>query len=459
MSRDQPENLRPIEDYAELRELFAAACKGPDARLGVGTEHEKFGFLLADGRPVPYEGEHGIGCLLNRIADNHGWNRIEDRGQLMALEKDGAAITLEPGGQLELSGRVTKTVHETADELYAHLREVAVEGRTLGQVWTHLALNPWDDLDETPWMPKSRYQVMRRYLPTRGSLAHWMMKMTSTVQANFDFRDEADAMEIIRLSTTVAPLATAMFAFSPIRLGRPTGMHSFRMKVWEHTDPDRCGIPDFFLDPSASFDDYVNYLLDMPMFFVVRDGQYVDVSGRPFRALLEGKVDGLTARWGDWELHQSTAFPDTRLKQYIELRTCDAGPPGRLLAMPALFKGLFYDAQARREAFGLLPTLDGPAARELSAVAANAGIDGEWNGVLLREAATELVAIAGRSLDRQAARDGHQTERVFLDALLDDNGQAVSGVARLQADWASCGQDRVAFAERWAIERFLPSAE
>jgi glutamate--cysteine ligase len=459
MSRDQPENHAPIEDHEQLRELFSSASKGPSARLGVGTEHEKFGFLAADGRPVPYEGEHGIGVLLDRIGDRYGWNRIEDRGQLMALERGGAAITLEPGGQLELSGRVTHTVHETSDELLSHLREVAIVGRELGQIWTHLSLNPWDDLDQTPWMPKSRYQIMRRYLPTKGSLAHWMMKMTSTVQANYDFRDEADAMEIIRLSTTVAPLATAMFAFSPIRLGRPTGMHSFRMKVWEHTDPDRCGIPDFFLDPGASFDDYVNYLLDMPMFFVVRDGQYVDVSGRPFRALLEGKVEGLTARWGDWELHQSTAFPDTRLKQYIELRTCDAGPPSRLLAMPALFKGLFYDAEARSEAFALLPALDGPAARELSSVAANSGIEGEWSGISLREASTELVKIAERSLDRQAARDGHLTERGFLGALLDADGVATSGVARIQADWDECGQDRVAFAERWAIERFVATAE
>jgi len=455
MSRDQPENFQPIEDPAQLRELFAAAVKGPDVRLGVGTEHEKFGFLQADGRPVPYEGEHGIARLLEGLADRFGWNRLFDHEQLMALEKDGAAITLEPGGQFELSGRVTQTVHETRDELLSHLSQVAAVGRDLGQIWTHLSLNPWDDLDDVPWMPKSRYQVMRRYMPTRGALAHWMMKMTSTVQANYDFRTEADAMEMIRLSTTVSPLATAMFAFSPIRLGRDTGLHSFRMRVWEETDPDRCGIPDFFLDSSASFDNYVNYLLDMPMFFVVRDGQYIDVSGTPFRHLLEGKVDGLSARWGDWQLHQSTAFPDTRLKQYLELRTCDAGPPARLLAMPALFKGLFYDATARAEAFALLPTLDGNAARQLSTVAYASGIDGVWRGHSLAEAATELVRIAQRSLDRQASTWNHPTEAGYLDALLDDNGRATSGVAALRDSFERLGEDRVAFAEHWAIERFV----
>jgi glutamate--cysteine ligase len=449
MSRDLAENDQPVH-FEQLVELFSTAVKG-DARLGVGTEHEKFGFLRDSLRPVPYEGEQGIGRLLQILAEERGYKPLFDSGNILALEKDGGAVTLEPGGQLELSGKIAKTIFETRDELRAHLSDVREVGESLGQVWTHMALNPWDDLEDVPWMPKSRYHVMRRYLPTRGALAHWMMKMTSTVQANYDFRTEADAMEMLRLTSTVGPLATAMFANSPYRFGKVTEFETFRMHVWEDTDPDRCGIPDFFLDPGAGFQNYVDYLLDVPMFFITRGGKYIDLSGIPFRQFLERGHEGHLATWGDWQLHQSTVFPDTRLKQYLELRTCDAGPETHLLAMPAIFKGLLYDTEARREAFALLPTLDGEAARDFGRAVARSGLTGSWRGLDVRELATELVHISARGLDRQAIRDEHPTEREFVMPLLGDDGRATNPATRFRTLWESCDGDRRTVIEATSI--------
>jgi glutamate--cysteine ligase len=278
-----------------------------------------------------------------------------------------------------------------------------------------------------------------------------MMKMTCTVQANFDFRTEADAMEIIRLCCSVGPLATALFAMSPTHLGRPSGWATWRMNIWDNTDPDRCGIPDFMLDPSAGFDDYVNWLLDVPMFFITRQGRYIDCAGVPFRQFMAHGHEGHRATWGDWQLHQSTAFPDIRLKQYLELRTCDAGPADRLLAMPALFKGLLYDAQARREAFELVGTLDAPRARRFARVAAQDGLAGRWEHLTIEDAAASLVAIARRGLDRQAG-PGEPSEACFLDALLcHDTGRPLDASRRWLQQWQACGGDRDAMIRLYEV--------
>lgn len=450
MSRDMDANEAPIASIDDLRSPFVAGSKGA-ARRGVGTEHEKLGYRASDLAPLPYEGEDGIGALLEALV-SRGWSPLFDGGRVLALERDGGAITLEPGGQFELSGRVTRTIHETRDELLAHLREVRDVGHELGQVWTHHAIQPVLDLEGVPWMPKSRYGVMRAYLPTRGSRAWWMMKMTCTVQANFDYRDEADAMDMLRLGAEIGPVVTAIFAASPVRLGAPTGWQTNRMWAWEDTDPDRCGVPDAFFAPDPSFDHYVEYLLDVPMFFVRRDDRYVDVSGRSFRELLEGRVEGLQATQGDWELHMSTAFPDIRMKRYIETRTTDAGPPDLLLALPALWKGIFYDDTARELAREIARVTTAADARSFAHEAAVRGLDGHWQGHAISSLADQLIHVARAGLDRQAARDGHASEARWLDTLHRPDGSLRKRAEEVMRAFEAAQGDLLAFHRSASIE-------
>jgi len=456
MSRDLRPNEVPIESIEQLVDIFASGSKG-SAALGVGTEHEKFGFYADTALPVAYEGARGIGALLDQLVTEFGWNPILDGKNILALERRGGAVTLEPGGQLELSGAVTPTIHHTRDELVEHLEEVAHLGRSLGQVWSFFGLNPWDDLSDVGWMPKSRYETMKRYLPTRGRLAHWMMKMTCTVQANFDYRDEADAFDMIRTCTKAAPLVTSLFANSPVVKGAVSAYASYRMRIWEETDPDRCGVPAFFLDEAAGFQSYVSYLLDVPMFFIQRDGVYVDVAGQSFRTFLRDGIGPYRATLGDWELHMSTAFPDTRLKRYIETRTADCGSPGEILALSALWKGLLYDLGARRGVDALLGEMRIDDVRTLSALATREGLAATWNGRPLRELCTELLDIAGAGLDRQAVLGHHPSEHGYLSTMRGADGLARSPGERFTQVWAELNGDRRAVIEAFSIDAMLPA--
>ncbi len=437
MSRDQELDQAALTSSEQLIEWFAAGAKGPDAILGVGTEHEKIGFLPS-GDTVPFFGDNGIEALFERLVADFGWEPHVDGDYVMALTRDGAAITLEPGGQLELSGAVFPTVFGTRDELERHISEVTAVGGALGQTWTSLGLNPFHDLDQVPWMPKPRYNIMREYLPKRGVDAPWMMKMTTSIQANYDYRDESDAFEMLRVGAHIAPIVTALFANSPVRERRLTGSASSRMEIWYRTDPDRCGVPALYLDPSATFADYVEWLLDVPMFFLKREGRYLDFTGRSFREFVEHGLDGHTATMGDFELHVSTVFPDIRMKQYIEVRTADGGNRREILALAALWKGIFYDAEARKQVLALVP-VDGIAEREgLSAVARAEGLRGSYRGRSLRDIATELLTIAGGALDRLA--DG-ESERVFLRAMQDEHGVAHMPAERFSREWISANGD------------------
>lgn len=450
MSRDQAENTQPLESIEQLCAWFRNHEKGSDAELGVGTEHEKFGFDVETGAPLAFDGPRGIEALLRGLALRFGWTPVLDSGRVLALERDGAAVTLEPGGQLELSGRITRTVHETANELETHLSEVREVGAGLGQRWTMLAMNPWDTPPDIPWMPKSRYAVMKAYLPTRGARAHWMMKSTCTVQANYDFRTEADAFDALRLLTRWGPTVTALFANSPVERGRETGLSSGRQAVWEETDPDRCALPACYLDEGASYADLVRWAIDVPMFFVVRDGAYVDVSGRPFRALLEGKIEGLRPRMGDWELHLSTLFPPTRMKGYLEVRVADGGPRSSVLALPALWRGLLYDAEARRAAHEAVAGIDAGAVVLGSAVARESGLDGSWRGRSLREWADELLTLAATGLDRLAGAG--ESEARYLAPLRDAEGVPRAPVERFLEIWRTHDGDRHAVQGAYALE-------
>ena len=448
MSRDQDHDARPIESTDQLVEWFASASKG-DAILGVGTEHEKLGYDGATLQPLPYEGPSGIGRLLEELASRYGWEPQFDAGKVMALLKDGAAVTLEPGGQFELSGRVTKTVFETRDELATHLREVGAIGKDLNQIWTHFAIHPWDAPPEVPWMPKSRYVPMRRYLGGQGGFAHWMMKTTTTVQANFDYRDERDAMRKMAFCSRANPIVTSLFAMSPIRGGVDAGFASERMHIWEDTDPDRCGTPAVYLDPEAGFAEMVEWALDIPIIFLSREGRYLDYAGTPFREVLEGRLDGVVATMGDWELHLSAVFPDVRMKQYIEVRTADAGLPDQMLALPAIWKGLLYDESALRSAESVVEqTLDEIIASAGSA--ARDGLNGDLAGRPMREAAAELIRLARAGLDAQAA-PGTPSESEFLDVLVDGDGAPVSPDVEFRRLWEESNGDRRTMMEAYGL--------
>jgi glutamate--cysteine ligase len=453
MSRDIAENLVPIQDPEQLRAPFVDACKSKNCQRRIGTEHEKFGYDRETLEPLPYEGERGIERLLLLLCERYGWEPIYAEGSINALVGPGGAVTLEPGGQLELSGAVLEHVHQTAAELDAHLEQVKAIGDELGQVWCHFGNSPWHAPEGIPWMPKPRYGVMRRYLPKRGKLAHWMMKTTATVQANYDFCSEQDAFDALRLMTGFGPVTTALFANSPASAGKMTARASNRMHIWTDTDPDRSGIPEFFLDPSSRFDDMVDYALDVPMFFIQRDGVYRDVAGASFRDFIRDGLDGAVATEGDWALHLSTAFPDVRMKGYLEVRQADAGPREHILALPALWRGLLYEPTARDHLRELLGHVSANEVRGGVGAAREDGLDGVWRGRRLRDWSEDVIAIARDGLDRLAHSlpDGVGSESVYLDAFYGPSGALENPADAFRRRWDACAGDRATLISAYEI--------
>jgi glutamate--cysteine ligase len=405
----------PVESIADLI-AFLASGEKPRERFRIGTEHEKIGFT-ASGAPVPYEGANGIAALLEAIARADGWERGFDNGKLIALKKDGASITLEPGGQFELSGAPLRTIFETEREIRAHLELVKRLSAPLGITWTSLAHHPVHDLSEIPRMPKTRYGLMRAYLPTRGELALHMMHLTATVQANLDFASEADMVRKLRAAMAVTPIVSAMFANSSLYLGKPSGFVTRREHIWRHTDPDRCGLLPFVFEDGFGYDRYVEWALDVPMFFIVRDGVSLPAHTSTFRQFLARGFEGHRPTAADWDLHLTTLFPEVRLKRIIEVRGADCVP--FLSALPALWKGLLYDDTATSAAFDL--ARDWSFAEREAALedVARRGLAARAAGQPVLALARELAAIASEGLRRIGHGDGpHADERVLLDPLL-----------------------------------------
>ena len=412
--RSAPELERPIESVAELAAWLRSGEKDP-AQFRIGAEYEKIGLYADSYESVPYEGPCGIGCLLERIAELDGWRPIEERGALIALEKDGASITIEPGGQLELSGLPVRTIGEVAREFRAHLDLLARAGQPLGIVWLALGLSPFVSVSDAPRMPKERYRIMRQYLPTRGKLALHMMHLTATVQANVDFSDELDMVCKMRAATAVTPIVSAIFANSSLAEGRPSGFVSRRLDIWRDTDPDRCGLLHFVFDPDFGYERYVEWALDVPMFFVVRDGTYFPTPGVTFREFLREGWRGQRARLRDFATHATTLFPEVRLKKVIELRGADAVPAPLTCAMPALWKGLLYDAQAAEAALALVADWSSADREEALRQAARSGLAGRVGRQSLLGLAREVLSIGSEGLRRQAEATGDDDERSFLD--------------------------------------------
>jgi len=350
--------MTPIETRDALVAWFAEGCK-PKSQYRIGTEHEKFAFTVEGHRPVPYEGHRSIRALLEGMQHLLGWEPIMENGNIIGLfdVPGGGAISLEPGGQFELSGAPVETVHQTCTELMAHLAQLREVARPLGIGFLGIGMTPdWSRAD-MPMMPKGRYRIMTAYMPKVGRLGLDMMYRTCTVQTNLDFSSEADMVKKLRVSLALQPVATAMFANSPFTEGKPNGFVSFRSEIWRDTDNDRSGMLPWAFEPGMGFERYVDYALDVPMYFVKRGERYIDVAGRSFRDLLAGKLaelPGERATLSDWANHVSTIFPEVRLKRYLEMRGADGGPWRRLPAFAAFWVGLLYDEASLDAAWDLV---------------------------------------------------------------------------------------------------------
>ena len=419
MARDTADTT-PIEKRDQLAAHLESGCK-PKEAWRIGTEHEKFGFYKDGHAPVPYEGRNGIRALLEGMEGLLGWEPIHDEGNIIGLVNPigGAAISLEPGGQFELSGAPLKSIHQTCREVNAHLAQVRQVADPLGIGFLGLGMSPKWTRTQTPFMPKSRYRIMAGYMPKVGSHGLDMMLRTCTVQVNLDFSSEADMRDKLRVGLALQPIATALFANSPFTDGKPNGFVSKRAEIWKDTDGDRTGmLPFAFLD-GFGFEQYVDWALDVPMYFVVRHGHYRDMTSFTFRQFMEGAApDDLPdpqPTMGDWKNHLSTLFPEVRLKTYLEMRGADGGPWRRLCALPALWVGLLYDQDSLESAKEMIATWSAAERQALRDAVPKTGLATPFRNASVLDLAREVVALAQDGLRRRAAAgNGMQDETGYL---------------------------------------------
>ena len=431
----------PITSKHQLVEYFEAGSK-PRTDWRIGTEHEKFVFDLKTLRTVSYEQPNGIGAVLRGL-QRFGWQPVEEHGNVIALTMDGCSITLEPGGQFELSGAPLRSIHETCAEVGKHLQQVKEVGGELGIGLLGMGMNPKWPREDTPWMPKGRYKIMRTQMERKGKLGIDMMIRTCTVQTNLDFASEADMVKKLRVSLALQPIATALFADSPFTDGKPNGFMSYRSHIWTDTDPDRCGMLPFVFEAGYGFERYVDWMLDVPMYFVYRDGKYLDASGQSFRDFLQGKLPALPGERpsiGDWADHLTTAFPEVRLKRFLEMRGADSGPWQRLCALPALWVGLLYDQQSLDAAWELCKGWSMAEREQLRADVPRAALKAMFRGRPVQALTKDVLAIARDGLRRRAVLDKKgRDESRFLDILdqIADSGRcpAEQKLALYEGSW------------------------
>ncbi len=432
-----------MSDTAPLSrdQLIHAMSKGekPRDQWRIGAEHEKFGFDKSSLRRPAYEGENGILAMLTRL-QRFGWSPVEEAGRVIALERKNAegfsaSISLEPGGQFELSGAPLKDIHDICNETGQHLMEVKQVADQLNLGFLGLGFDPMWRREDIPVMPKGRYDIMRAYMPKKGALGLDMMLRTCTIQANLDFDSEADMVLKFRTSLALQPIATALFANSPFTEGRPNGFLSARANVWTDTDPDRTGMLDFVFEDGFGYERYADYALDAPMYFAKRGETYVDLSGQSFRAFMDGKLDALPgdrATAKDWADHLTTLFPEVRLKQYLEMRGADGGPWSRICALPALWAGILYDAPSLAAAWDLCKDWDIADHERLRRDVTRLGLKAEVNGRSVRDIAVDMVNIAKQGLKNRARFSGGMVdERGYITELEDIADSGVTSADRL----------------------------
>jgi glutamate--cysteine ligase len=445
LTREDPELERPLEDEEQLLAYFRVAEKPPSA-FRVGTEHEKFALYAATGLPVPYEGDRGIAAIFAELRERYGFDVFLEGENIVGLERDGGAITLEPGGQFELSGAPFHTLHETCSEFHAHLDLIKQVSDRFGISWVGLGIQPLVDVDDVPRMPRERHREMRSHFARHGGrLAPYMMHASCGVQANFDFSDELDAGRKLRAGNAASPIVTALYANSSLSLGKPNGYETFRAQVWRETDPARCGFlkaafeEDFF--ERGAYHAYLEWALDVPVMFLVRGGRYRPIGTRTFRELFEA---GEKLTLADWNLHLTTLFPEVRLKRVIEVRGADTGSPGTVCALPALWKGLLYDATSLDAVLARLAHWTWSDVDAIHAQVARSGLSAATPDGPVREVGLELLEIAAAGLRRSGARNSSgETEEIFLQPLFEIARGGASPGRQLLAEWDGPLQQRI----------------
>ncbi|RJL07159.1 glutamate--cysteine ligase [Paracoccus aestuarii] len=435
----------PIEHRDQLAAYIASGEK-PKDQWRIGTEHEKFGYDDAGRMPLPYEGPVSITAMLEGLRDRFNWTPVLEAGKLIGLERDGANVSLEPGGQLELSGAPLETIHQTCDEVNSHLAEVEAVAAYIGAGFIGLGAAPLWGQDDMPMMPKGRYRLMTDYMGRVGTLGTQMMYRTCTVQVNLDFASEADMVQKLRVALALQPVATALFANSPFLDGKPNGMKSWRAHIWQNLDAARTGMLPFVFEEGFGYEAWVDYVLDVPMYFVYRDGKYIDALGQSFRDFLQGRLPALPGEvptLSDWADHMTTVFPEARVKKYIEMRGADGGPWRRLCALPALWVGLTYDQGALDAAWDLVKGWDAETRDALRIAAGRDGLQARAGDLRMHDLAREVLAIAESGL-KARARPGNDglvpDETHFLNALKEsvDSGKTPADelLEKYRGPWA-----------------------
>ena len=416
-------NFIEIQSKEDLIKPFQNGEKKP-SDFKIGTEHEKFVFHIDTLKPVPFLGESGIENLLLALK-KYGWESILEDGNTIGLSRDkslgGGTITLEPAGQLELSGAPLTNIHETFNELDEHRSQISKEGSNLGLGFLGAGLTPDWSFDEMPIMPKSRYQIMKNYMPKKGNLGLDMMFRSTTIQVNLDYSSESDMIKKFKVSLALQPIATALFANSPFLDGNLTGYNSFRSHIWTDTDPDRTGMLPFVFDGEMSYEKYVDYALKVPMYFIYRDGNYLDVSGSSFEDFLNGDLDELPNEKPniiDWENHLTTIFPEVRLKSFLEMRGADGGSFESVCALSSFWVGLLYDSESLDSSFNLIKDFNIKQLQELRIEVAKNGLHSIIEGIEIQEIAKKVLKLSREGLrNRNILNENGDSEEIFLDPL------------------------------------------
>jgi glutamate--cysteine ligase len=416
-------NFIEIQSKEDLIKPFQNGEKKP-SDFKIGTEHEKFVFHIDTLKPVPFLGESGIENLLLALK-KYGWESILEDGNTIGLSRDkslgGGTITLEPAGQLELSGAPLTNIHETFNELDEHRSQISKEGSNLGLGFLGAGLTPDWSFDEMPIMPKSRYQIMKNYMPKKGNLGLDMMFRSTTIQVNLDYSSESDMIKKFKVSLALQPIATALFANSPFLDGNLTGYNSFRSHIWTDTDPDRTGMLPFVFDGEMSYEKYVDYALKVPMYFIYRDGNYFDVSGSSFEDFLNGDLDELPNEKPniiDWENHLTTIFPEVRLKSFLEMRGADGGSFESVCALSSFWVGLLYDSESLDSSFNLIKDFNIKQLQELRIEVAKNGLHSIIEGIEIQEIAKKVLMLSREGLrNRNILNENGDSEEIFLDPL------------------------------------------
>ncbi len=442
----------PLHGEEEILESFRAGGKPPH-EWGLGLEYERLGLLAPSGRAIPYSGGPGVESVLRAMSARFGWEREEEAGRVIGLSRGGSRISLEPGGQIELSAAVHYHLRSLREELAAHLRETAFASAPLGVAWVPLGLQPVSRVEEIEWVPKARYAIMAPFLAARGALAHHMMKATAGCQINLDYGGEEDAAEKIRTAMGIASVVTAAFAHSPLYGAALNGFATRRAHIWLDTDPARCGLPAFAFREDLSFRRYAEYALGVPVIFIRRPDRWVALDGRPFRAFLEDGYGGLKATRADWALHLTTIFTEVRLKTYIEVRGADSVSPALALALAALWKGILYDGAARSRAWALVADIPYERRVAFHGDVCARGPQARLGGETALDLARELSRIAREGLTRLAscgapeeaagASSGTRAGAAFVPAGADET-RLLDPLDRSLADEDGCPAGRLA---------------